>query len=115
MRATLAELVDFDYLNACHTRLTVGAVNVGTGEMRYFDSRPEIIEIDHNMASGALPPVLPALPIDGESYWDGAIFSNAPVESVFDHRPRRTSVIFYDQPGKPWVLWSIVPDDSGRT
>ena len=85
--------------------------------MRYFDSRPEIIEIDHNMASGALPPVLLALPIDGESYWDGAIFSNAPVEAVFDDRPGRTSVIFTINLGNPGYIGATcqtIPDERDR-
>ena len=33
------ELVDFDYLNDKATRLTVGAVNVNTSELKYFDTR----------------------------------------------------------------------------
>ena len=39
LRETLRSLVDFDYLCECRTRMTVGAVNVCSGEMRYFDSR----------------------------------------------------------------------------
>ena len=35
------ELVDFSLLNRCKPRLTVGAANVRTSEMRYFDSRDE--------------------------------------------------------------------------
>src|SRR5947208_3652392 len=39
LRSTLAELVDFDRINAKDVRLTVGAANVGTGMMHYFDSQ----------------------------------------------------------------------------
>ena len=53
LRETLAELVDLGILNTCKTRLTVGAVNVNNGEMRYFDSREEPVCIDHVLASGA--------------------------------------------------------------
>ena len=113
LRATLTELVDLDYLNARHTRLTIGAVNTRTGEMRYFDSREETISISHIMASGALPPAFPAVRIDGEPYWDGGIFSNTPVEAVLDDRPRRNSVIFTtnlwnpDGP-EPETLWEVM-------
>ena len=34
------------------------------------------------MASGALPPGLPAVDIDGEAYWDGGLVSNTPLEWV---------------------------------
>ena len=86
---TLGELVDFERINRRQTRLTVGAANVGTGEMRYFDSRDMALDVRHVMASGALPPAFPAVRIDGELYWDGGILSNTPVEAVFDDNPRR--------------------------
>jgi NTE family protein len=94
LRETLAELVSLECLNAKRTRLTVGAVNVRTGAMRYFDSRERALGIDHVMASGALPPAFPAVRIDGEAYWDGGVYSNTPIEAVLDDNPRRDSVIF---------------------
>jgi len=94
LRETLAELVSLECLNAKHMRLTVGAVNVRTGGMRYFDSRERALGIDHVMASGALPPAFPAVRIDGEPYWDGGVYSNTPIEAVLDDNPRRDSVIF---------------------
>lgn len=94
LRATLSDLVDFDRINRQETRLTVGAANVGTSEMRYFDSRDMKLDVRHVMASGALPPAFPAVRIDGELYWDGGILSNTPVEAVFDDNPRRSSVVF---------------------
>ena len=54
-RETLHELIDWKYLCDCRTRLTVGAVNVCSGAMRYFDTREEPLGVDHVMASGALP------------------------------------------------------------
>ena len=94
LEATLGELVDFRLVANCAPRLTVGAANVRTAEMRYFDSRDAPITVRHVMASGALPPAFPAVRIDGELYWDGGILSNTPVEAVFDDRPRRNSLIF---------------------
>ena len=112
LRATLTHLVDFDYLQSKKTRLTVGAVNANTGAMRYFDSRTEHLSVEHIMASGALPPAFPAIRIDGEPYWDGGIYSNTPVEVVFDDNPRRDSTIFtiqlWNPEGpEPESLWAI--------
>lgn len=98
---TLETLVDFDYLNARHTRLTVGAVNARSGAMRYFDSRKETLNPLHVLASGAIPPAFPAVKIDGEPYWDGGIYSNTPIEAVLDDEPRRDSVIFSVQVWNP--------------
>ncbi len=91
---TLSELLDPQLLNAGRPRLTVGAANVQTGQMKYFDSRDDVLTVRHVMASGALPPAFPAVRIDGELYWDGGILSNTPVEAVFDDRPRRSGVVF---------------------
>lgn len=101
LRETLNELVDFDVLNSGHPRITVSAVNVCTGTMRYFDSRDQRLSVEHIMSSGALPPAFPAVRVDGEPYWDGGIYSNTPIEAVLDDKPRRTSVIFSVQMWNP--------------
>ena len=94
LRETLAELIDFSIINKGSPRLTVGAANVQTSMMRYFDSRQSEIGTEQIMASGALPPAFPAICIDGEYYWDGGILSNTPTEVIFDDCPRRNSLIF---------------------
>ena len=45
LRDTLSDLVDFEYLCECETRLTVGAVNACSGHMRYFDNRNEHLSV----------------------------------------------------------------------
>src|SRR6266403_5084182 len=94
LKQTLGELIDFDLVNNCRPRLTVGAAHLRTSEMRYFDSRDCKLGVKHIMASGALPPAFPAVRVDGELYWDGGILSNTPTEAVFDDTPRRDSLIF---------------------
>jgi len=113
LRETLGELVDFDLLNDGPTRLTVGAVNAASGAMRYFDSRKERLNVDHVMASGALPPAFPAVRIEGQPYWDGGIYSNTPIEAVLDDMPRRDSLILavnvWHQTGpEPDSIWQVM-------
>ena len=93
-RKTVASVADFARINSKEMRLTVGAVNVRTGKMHYFDSRDMPLTLNHVLASGALPPGFPAIRIDGDPYWDGGIYSNTPIEVVFDDNPRRDSVVF---------------------
>jgi NTE family protein len=86
---TLDTYVDWDLLNDGPVRLSVGAVNVETGNFRYFDTRGEgrtRIDARHIMASGALPPGLPPVEIDGAWWWDGGIVSNTPLSHVLDHQ-----------------------------
>jgi NTE family protein len=113
LASTLADLVDFKLVNGGGPRLTVGAANVQTAEMRYFDSRETALDIRHVIASGALPPAFPAVRIDGELFWDGGILSNTPVEAVFDDRPRRNSLVFavhiWNPHGpEPDTIWQVM-------
>lgn len=84
LRDTLLELVDFDRINAKEMRLSVGAVNVRTGNFQYFDNMTESIGPDHILASAALPPGFPPIEIEGELYWDGGIVSNTPLQYILD-------------------------------
>ncbi len=94
LRRTLERLVDFDRLNAGETRLSVGAVNIRSGNFVYFDTTTHRLGPAHVMASGALPPGFPAVEIDGEPYWDGGIVSNTPLQWVLQFGPRQDTLIF---------------------
>ena len=111
LRETLERLADFDRINhpSC-VRVSVGAVNVRTGNFAYFDNRHDTLRPEHFMASGALPPGFPAVEIDGEYYWDGGMVSNTPLYKVLTERPHRDALIFQVD------LWSAVgalPRDMG--
>ncbi|WP_371260601.1 patatin-like phospholipase family protein [Bradyrhizobium sp. Ec3.3] len=82
LRATLERYVDFDRINSdsYDTRLSLGAVNVRSGNLVYFDPGTQVIGPEHVMASGALPPGFPAIEIEGEHYWDGGLVSNTPLQ-----------------------------------
>ncbi len=94
LRKLLPELVDFDRVNSGKPRFTLGLVSVRDSQMRYFDSNYGRVGLDHVLGSSAVPPTFPAVRIDGEAYWDGGIYSNTPVEAVFDDDPRQSSVVF---------------------
>jgi predicted acylesterase/phospholipase RssA len=80
LRATLAELVDLDKLNDDDPHVVVGATDVATGEMAFFEGDgPGGLTFEHVAASGSLPPSFPMTTIDGRSYWDGGLFSNTPL------------------------------------
>jgi NTE family protein len=96
---TLRELVDFDRLNSGETRVSLGSVNVRTGNFVYFDTETHVIGPEHVMASGALPPGFPAVEIEGEHYWDGGLLSNTPLSWVVEGEPKDTLIFQVD-------LWS---------
>jgi NTE family protein len=96
LKKTLERLIDFDLLNSGKVRLSVGAVDVMSGNFRYFDTGHKHHPIDarHIMASGALPPGFPPIEIDGRFYWDGGIVSNTPLQYVLDQPGRRSRLVF---------------------
>jgi len=97
---TLTELVDFDLLREGHMRLSVGAVEIETGNFAYFDThdRPGVartaIAREHVMASGALPPGFPGIVIDSKVYWDGGLVSNTPLQHVLENCGSADLVVF---------------------
>lgn len=95
LRDTLSQLVDFDLLNNGKTRLSVGAVNVRTGNFRYFDTTRERLTVDHILASGALPPGFPPVEIEDEYYWDGGLVSNTPLYYVIDSADRSDNLCIF--------------------
>ncbi len=99
LRKTLERLVDFDRINDLKCRLSVGAVGVATGNLKYFDNvemkrQGKRIGPEHIMASGALPPGFPSIVIEGEAYWDGGIASNTPLDYVLDAETKNDLLIF---------------------
>ena len=56
LKATLESVIDFDRINTGEIRLSLGAVNVRSGNFVYFDTETHKIRPEHVMASGALPP-----------------------------------------------------------
>jgi NTE family protein len=106
LKATLERLVDFDRVNSDHSdiRLSLGAVNVRSGNLIYFDSPRQVITPEHVMASGALPPGFPAIEIEGEHYWDGGLVSNTPLQWIATTHPPTDALIFQID------LWSASGD-----
>jgi NTE family protein len=94
LEETLRQVIDFDRLNGDGVRLSVGAVNVRSGNFIYFDNAVERLAPEHIMASGALPPALPAVKIDGEHYWDGGIVSNTPLQYLLEQEDRQSTLVF---------------------
>ena len=81
---TLKKVIDLDKLNSKQSpHLIITATNIETGYLETFDNREMDITFDHIVASGSLPPSFPMIDIDGNSYWDGGLFSNTPLKPAF--------------------------------
>lgn len=95
LRETLLELVDFNLLNRPdRCRFSVGAVDIRTGNLSFFDNRDMHIGPEHIMASGALPPALPAVKVGSDHYWDGGLVSNTPLQHLLDQDDLQNTLVF---------------------
>jgi NTE family protein len=84
LRRTLAELVDLEKLNNGGIRVAVGATNVGTSDVKYFDNDAGRLSFEDVIASGSLPPGFPMTKLNGDYYWDGGLFSNTPLSPAIN-------------------------------
>lgn len=79
---TLAGLIDFDLINSGSVQLSLGAVDLISGNFNYFDNKQCAFSAKHVAASGALPPGFAPVEIDGRYYWDGGLVSNTPLQRI---------------------------------
>ncbi|CAE6801899.1 patatin-like phospholipase family protein [Paraburkholderia haematera] len=87
--------------------LVLGAANVLTGKLRKFVSSKEAIQVEHILASCAVPSIFPAVEIGKEAYWDGLFSDNPPVDELI--RP-----IFVGPENLPEEIWLIKINPTAR-
>ncbi|WBO21915.1 patatin-like phospholipase family protein [Sphingomonas abietis] len=111
---TLNALVDWDLLNDGPIRLSVGAVEIESGNFYFFDTTKERIDHRHIMASGALPPGLPPVEIDGKWWWDGGVVSNTPLSHVLDNQTEDMLIFQVDLFSSKGVMPRTIMDVAAR-
>jgi NTE family protein len=96
-RQTLSRWIDIERINSpAAPALLLAATELQSGTLRVFSNRrlrdpqtevytePDVITLDHLMASASIPIVYPWTAIDQGKYWDGAVLANTPLEPVLD-------------------------------
>jgi NTE family protein len=94
MLFTLRRFADFSLINSRAIRLSLGATDIATGDMEFFDNHRQTIGPEHVLASGSLPPGFPATEVNGKLYWDGGCVSNTPLDAVVDEPGHPRLVVF---------------------
>jgi NTE family protein len=62
--------------------LVVGAAGVLSEKLGKFVSRKEVIQVEHILASCAVPNIFPAVEIGDDAYWDGLFADNSPIGAL---------------------------------
>ncbi len=97
LRAMLTEHINMEALRKSRTEIIVTAVNMLTSELRYFDNR--VINVEHIMASSAMPMFFPYQFIDGEPYWDGGVMANVPIMPALKRGAKEIIVVLLSPVG----------------
>jgi len=87
LRRTLERLIDFDRLNRRDIRLTVGCIDLESGEEVFFDTARDRIGPEHLLASSAITPVFPPVEIGGRLLCDPGYANNMPVDALLADPP----------------------------
>ncbi len=77
LRALITQHLDLTALRQSPIDIIITAVNVVNGRLYLFNQHE--IEVDHLMASSAMPILFPWQYIGGEPYWDGGVMANTPL------------------------------------
>lgn len=89
LRKTLERLVDFDRLNRGGIRLSICAVDLGSGEEVVFDTARDVIGPAHILASTAIPPAFPPVEFEGRLLCDPGYTNNVPIDLMPAEPPER--------------------------
>lgn len=97
LRRILEKHIDFSALRNNKTRILITAINMKTGQLRYFTSK--IIGIDHLMAAAAIPMLFPWQYIDGVPHWDAGLMVNTPIAPALAWNAREIVVVLHSPVG----------------
>jgi len=77
--------------------IIISAVHLATGRLHLYNQA--VIEIDHLMASSAMPILFPWQPIRGELHWDGGVMANSPLFIALERKVEEIIVVLLSPVG----------------
>jgi NTE family protein len=102
MEKVLHDNLDFKALKKSKTKIIITAVNMLTGHPEFFNQKE--IELEHILASGAMPLLFPWQEINGEPYWDGGVMVNTPIAPALDFGADEIIVVLLSPVGHKKLL-----------
>lgn len=82
LKNMIQDNLDFKALKKSKTQILITAVNLLTGHPEFFDQNQ--IQLEHILASTAMPLLFPWQNINGEPYWDGGVMLNTPLAPAIE-------------------------------
>ncbi|TGL99718.1 patatin-like phospholipase family protein [Leptospira jelokensis] len=109
LKKFIHEHLDFTKLNQTKTKVIISAVNILSSELRFFEN-PKL-QIEHILASSAIPMIFPWQMIDGEPYWDGGVMANTPILPALTHEASDIVVVLLSPVGSSTIMETPVTKD----
>ncbi len=97
LRQLILERLDFKRLRTADTEIVITAVNILKSHLKFFNN--SVIDIEHVMASSAIPVLFPWQYIDGEPYWDGGVMANTPILPALERGVKEIIVVLLSPVG----------------
>ncbi|MCB1307219.1 MAG: patatin-like phospholipase family protein [Leptospiraceae bacterium] len=97
LKQLLHERMDVPMLRHSPHEIVITAVNILTSEIKFFNQ--DVIDIEHVMASSAIPLLFPWQYIDGEPHWDGGVMMNNPILPALERGCREIIVVLLSPVG----------------
>lgn len=97
MKNLILERMDLRKIRRNRTEIIITAVNILRSKLKFFNN--SVIDIEHIMASSAIPVLFPWQYIDGEPYWDGGIMANTPILPALERGVKEIIVVLLSPVG----------------
>jgi NTE family protein len=97
LRALLTRHLNLEALRRSPIEIIISAVHLATGRLHLYDQ--DVIEIDHLMASSAMPILFPWQSIHGEPFWDGGVMANSPLFIALERKMEEIIVVLLSPVG----------------
>ncbi len=97
LKNLLLQFLDIEKLRKSEKEIIITAVNVNTAQLKFFNHK--VIDIEHIMASSAIPILFPWQYIDGEPYWDGGVMANTPILPALERGVKEIIVVLLSPVG----------------
>jgi len=98
LRAMLTRNLNLEALRQSPIEIIISAVHLATGRLHLYNQT--VIEIDHLMASSAMPIFFPWQPIHGELHWDGGVMANSPLFIALERKVEEIIVVLLSPVGQ---------------
>jgi NTE family protein len=77
LKQLIIDQIDIQKLKNSPTEIIITAINMKTGQIRFFTHH--VIGIEHLMAASAIPGLFPWQIIDNDPHWDAGLMVNTPI------------------------------------